>query len=95
MQRYFIIFSYDGTNFKGYQKQIKERTVQGELEKALKEINDNKKVEVHASGRTDAGVHAINQKAHFDLATKITSDKSFKLYIAKWHLHKKSRRSRW
>ena len=42
MQRYFIIFSYDGTNFKGYQKQIKERTVQGELEKALKEINDNK-----------------------------------------------------
>ena len=48
MQRYFIIFSYDGTNFKGYQKQIKERTVQGELEKALKEINDNKKVEVHA-----------------------------------------------
>ena len=75
MQRYFIIFSYDGTNFKGYQKQIKERTVQGELEKALKEINDNKKVEVHASGRTDAGVHAINQKAHFDLVTKITSDK--------------------
>lgn len=75
MQRYFIIFSYDGTNFKGYQKQIKERTVQGELEKALKGINDNKKVEVHASGRTDAGVHAINQKAHFDLATKITSDK--------------------
>ena len=31
MQRYFIIFSYDGTNFKGYQTQIKERTVQGEL----------------------------------------------------------------
>lgn len=75
MQRYFMIFSYDGTNFSGYQKQVKERTVQGELEKALKEINNNKKVEVHASGRTDAGVHALNQKAHFDLNIEISCDK--------------------
>lgn len=75
MQRYFIIFSYDGTNFKGYQKQLKERTVQGELEKALKQINDNKKVDIHASGRTDTGVHALNQKAHFDLNIVISCDK--------------------
>ena len=34
--RYFMTFSYDGSNFKGYQKQIKERTIQGEIEKALK-----------------------------------------------------------
>lgn len=64
MTRYFITFSYDGTNFSGYQKQPRERTIQNELEKALKEINENKKVEVHASGRTDAKVHALNQKAH-------------------------------
>lgn len=75
MQRYFMTFSYDGTNFKGYQKQVKERTVQGELERALKQINNNKKVDVHASGRTDAGVHAMNQKAHFDIDINITCDK--------------------
>ena len=73
--RYLMTFSYDGTNFAGYQKQPKERTVQTELEKVLKQINDNKTVEVHASGRTDAKVHALNQKAHFDLDIKITTDK--------------------
>ena len=73
--RYLMTFSYDGTNFSGYQKQPKERTVQSELEKVLKQINDNKKVEVHASGRTDAKVHAMNQKAHFDLDINITIDK--------------------
>ena len=76
--RYLMTLSYDGTNFSGYQKQVKERTVQGELEKALKQINDNKKVEVHATGRTDAKVHAINQKAHFDMDTNIPIDKLIK-----------------
>ncbi len=75
MQRYFITFSYDGTNFNGYQKQPKVRTVQGEIERALKEISGGKKIEIHASGRTDAKVHALNQKAHFDLELKITPDK--------------------
>ena len=75
MTRYFITFSYDGTNFSGYQKQPRERTIQNELEKALKEINENKKVEVHASDRTDAKVHALNQKTHFDLDIKITKEK--------------------
>lgn len=73
--RYLITISYDGTLFLGYQKQPKERTVQGELEKALKEINGGKKVEVHGSGRTDAKVHALAQRVHFDLTTKITPDK--------------------
>ena len=76
--RYLITISYDGTLFSGYQKQPKERTIQSELEKALKEINGGKKVDVHASGRTDAGVHALNQKVHFDLETKITTDKLVK-----------------
>ena len=76
--RYLMTLYYDGTNFSGYQKQVKERTVQGELEKVLKQINDNKKVEVHATGRTDAKVHAINQKAHFDMDTNIPIDKLMK-----------------
>ena len=65
--RYFMTFSYDGSAFSGYQKQIKERTIQGEIEKALTKINGDISVSIHASGRTDAGVHAYNQKAHFDL----------------------------
>lgn len=73
--RYFITFSYDGTKFNGYQKQPRVRTVQGELEKALKQINDSKEVSVSATGRTDAGVHALNQKAHFDLDKEFDLDK--------------------
>lgn len=73
--RYFMTVSYDGSDFKGYQKQPRCRTVQGELEKALKKINGDKDVSVSASGRTDAGVHAINQKAHFDLNQEIEPDK--------------------
>ena len=44
--RYFMTFSYDGSNFSGYQKQPREKTVQGELEKALKEIKQVKSVKV-------------------------------------------------
>lgn len=73
--KYFITFSYDGSKYKGYQKQPRCKTIQGELEKVLKQINDDKEVSVSASGRTDAGVHALNQKAHFELEVKITCEK--------------------
>lgn len=73
--RYFMTFSYDGSNFFGYQKQIKERTIQGEIEKVLAKINGDIPVSIHASGRTDAGVHAYNQKAHFDLDKKLDISK--------------------
>lgn len=73
--RYFMSFSYDGSKYKGYQKQPNEKTVQNEIEKALKKINSNNNVSIHASGRTDAGVHAINQKAHFDMDLIIECDK--------------------
>ena len=76
--RFFMTFSYDGTNFNGYQKQPRRRTVQKDIEDVLKEINNNKSVTIYSSGRTDAGVHAINQKAHFDLNIKITPDKLIK-----------------
>lgn len=72
--RYFISFSYDGTNYNGYQKQPKVKTIQGEIEKALKKINSGKAITIHASGRTDAGVHAYNQKAHFDIETKMSPE---------------------
>ncbi|MDD2470216.1 MAG: tRNA pseudouridine(38-40) synthase TruA [Bacilli bacterium] len=72
MKRYLIRFSYDATNYYGYQKQPKLKTVQQALEDALTSINNNKKVIIHAASRTDRGVHALNQKAHFDLDVNIT-----------------------
>ena len=78
VMRYLMTFSYDGTNFNGYQKQPKERTIQKVIEDALKEINGGKDTVICASGRTDAGVHALNQKAHFDMDKKITCDKLLK-----------------
>ncbi len=65
--RYLMTFSYDGSRYKGYQKQPRMKTIQSEVEKVLTKINSEKKVSIHASGRTDAGVHAYHQKAHFDL----------------------------
>ena len=76
--KYFMTFSYDGTNFSGYQKQPRMRTVQRVMEDALKEINGGKIVNICASGRTDAGVHAINQKAHFEMDKKLACDKLLK-----------------
>jgi len=73
--RYFMTFSYDGTNFSGYQKQPKKRTIQKEIEDVLKQINDGKSVTIYSSGRTDAGVHALNQKAHFNLDINISPER--------------------
>lgn len=73
--RYFMTFSYDGSKYKGYQKQPRVKTVQSEIEKALKQILSNEKITISASGRTDAGVHALNQKAHFDSKKEIAPEK--------------------
>lgn len=72
MKRYKITFSYDGSSFMGYQSQPGLRTVQGEMEEALKRINNNKKVVLQASGRTDALVHAKGQVGHVDIDVSIT-----------------------
>jgi tRNA pseudouridine38-40 synthase len=56
---------YAGTDFCGWQSQPHARTVQGELEKAISVVA-NHQVEVYAAGRTDTGVHALNQVVHFD-----------------------------
>lgn len=56
---------YDGSSFNGWQTQPQQRTVQGALESAISSVS-NHPVTVYAAGRTDAGVHALNQVVHFD-----------------------------
>lgn len=56
---------YDGTAFNGWQCQPAQRTVQGSLQQAISQVA-NHPVEIYAAGRTDAGVHALNQVIHFD-----------------------------
>ena len=64
MIRYKAIISYDGTEFAGFQRQKKARTVQGELEAALRELGWQKNA-ILAAGRTDQGVHASGQVVVF------------------------------
>ena len=73
--RYKIIFSYDGTNFNGYQIQPGLRTVQECIEDAVSYLNRKQRTTIASSGRTDKGVHALAQVAHFDLDIEIPVDK--------------------
>lgn len=63
--RYKAIVSYDGFAYGGWQKQLNSTSIQEEIEKALSSMHDHL-VEITASGRTDAKVHAIGQVFHFD-----------------------------
>ena len=69
MNRYQILIEYDGTSFIGWQIQPKgksiQKLIQVKLSKLLKE-----KIKLVGSGRTDSGVHAIEQSAHFDTKKK-------------------------
>ena len=74
MRNIKLTIEYDGTDFKGWQLQAEgNRTVQGELEKALHKIF-KKKIRIYGSGRTDSGVHALGQVAHFRTSSTIPVD---------------------
>lgn len=70
IQRYKITVEYDGTDLLGWQKQLDGPSAQEFLEKAV-EAFCQEKTEVYGAGRTDAGVHALAQVAHFDLNREV------------------------
>lgn len=72
--RYLIKFSYDGSNYSGFQTQKGLNTIQERLEQALTSIN-NKSTTITATGRTDKGVHALCQYGHADIDVNITTKK--------------------
>ncbi len=74
MQRYKLEIEYDGTPFVGWQFQINGLSIQEVLQKAIFSLS-KETVTVTGAGRTDAGVHALSQVAHFDLKKKIKKEK--------------------
>ena len=77
MKRKLLKISYDGTDFNGWQSQKSGRTVQQTIESAISSIA-KKKVSITGAGRTDAGVHALAQYAHFDLDLAMNNDQILK-----------------
>ena len=73
MPNFKITIEYDGSAYHGWQRQASERTIQGEIENALKTMTGNT-ITVTGSGRTDAGVHALNQTANFRCTTSLTPE---------------------
>ena len=70
MVRYQLLIEYVGTNFRGWQIQKKGETIQGLIQEKLSKLL-KEKIILNGSGRTDTGVHAIEQSAHFDCNNKI------------------------
>lgn len=66
MAKLICTASYDGTYFSGYQIQPNKRTVQNEIQVALTRMHKGQEIQITASGRTDAGVHAAGQVFHFE-----------------------------
>ena len=76
MFRYQILIEYVGTNFRGWQVQKKGQTIQGIIQYKISKIL-KEKIVLFGSGRTDTGVHAIEQSAHFDCKKKILNIEKF------------------
>lgn len=73
-QKVALVIQYLGTHFYGWQRQLQQRTVQGEIEKVLKKVLGYQ-VTLHCAGRTDTGVHAAAQVAHFEHDSLIPSQR--------------------
>jgi len=73
MPKFKIIIEYDGTDFVGWQKQNNGPSIQEEIEKAIYRLTGDK-TSLFGAGRTDAGVHAKGQVAHFDIKKKFNID---------------------
>ncbi len=76
MFRYQILIEYVGSDFRGWQVQKKGKTIQGLIQEKISKLL-NEKILLVGSGRTDAGVHAIEQSAHFDCKNKIIKTDKF------------------
>lgn len=66
--RFKLTLEYAGTRYSGWQIQKNARTIQGEVDQAVREVTGRSDFELYGSGRTDAGVHALAQVAHLDVA---------------------------
>ncbi len=75
MERIKCTLQYDGTFFSGFQVQPDQRTVQGDIEAALRRMHRNQLVRITASGRTDTGVHALGQVFHYDTDLELEEEK--------------------
>ena len=73
MNKFKITVEYDGSNFVGWQKQENGKSIQESIEKALLKLT-GEKVTLFGAGRTDAGVHALGQVAHFEIQKKFNID---------------------
>ncbi len=76
MFKYQILVEYVGTNFRGWQVQKKGKTIQGIIQEKISKIL-REKIVIHGSGRTDTGVHALEQSAHFECKNKIVNFDKF------------------
>ena len=74
MRNIKLTIEYDGKEFNGWQKQPNKLNIQGEIEKAIKQIT-GEEVDLTASGRTDAGVHALGQVANFKTNSELPIEK--------------------
>ncbi|MBY7649541.1 MAG: tRNA pseudouridine(38-40) synthase TruA [Candidatus Liberibacter europaeus] len=75
--RYYLVIEYDGSGYFGWQRQKNGDSIQGSIEKAIF-LATGEAVIVYGSGRTDSGVHALGQVAHFDLVRKWIPNKLFR-----------------